>query len=694
MERLLVEEPSGILSFGGSRMALLDVESGFWGLRHQLEALIGERLTSSVLQQAGANGGASFAQSFADQTGTEGASLFTACLAAYQAAGFGQFEITNLDWPIGNIRIQANNSFESWMYRQHNNKPHAPICAYSAGVFVGFVNILGHRQDVVCIEHSCQAKGDAACVFELMPSAAAEGQQVVSFNPEPGLGRQLNLLEILFERMPVGIAVLDRAYYIQRYNATWNDFSNKYAPPSGKPLAPGICYFDHLPNTEATIKPLFDRALAGETVWENNVRLASDGIVTYWDVVLAPVIEDDDVVGMLTVSLDVTERVKLRQDLEDRVVARTQELQMLLEVAATANSSLKLDEMLTRTLDLLVDLVQASRAGVGLIDEATGQWQATILRPEQNVDPTELEKVLQAGQSVVQSGETRYIAPNPAAGFLEPGALLPLKIQKRKLGVLVIIGARGSNFTAEQLELFKSIAGQLSIAIEHAYLIEKTEDMAIAAERNRLARELHDAVTQTLFSASLIADVLPRIWERDMDQGRARLEELRELTRGALAEMRTLLLELRPATLTETSLAELLRQLVQAFGGRARLPIELIIEEERPFRPGSAQALPPEIQVALYRIVQEALNNITKHAGASQATLTLRFEAQAVVLSIQDNGRGFAVADKPTHSLGLSIMRERAQKIGADLTIESQIGTGTTITVHCPVANGAERKNA
>lgn len=672
-----------MLSFGGSRMALLDVESGFWGLRHQLEALIGERLTSSVLQQAGANGGASFAQSFAEQTGTEGASLFTACLAAYQAAGFGQFEITNLEWPIGNIRIQANNSFESWMYQQHNSKPHAPICAYSAGVFVGFVNILGHRQDVVCIEHSCQAKGDPACVFELKPSAAAEGQQVVSFKPEPGLGRQLNLLEILFERMPVGIAVLDRAYCIQRYNATWNDFSNKYAPPSGKPLAPGICYFEHLPNTEATIKPLFDRALAGETVWENNVRLASDGIVTYWDVVLAPVIEEGDVVGMLTVSLDVTERVKLRQDLEDRVVARTQELQMLLEVAATANSSLKLDEMLTRTLDLLVNLVQASRAGVGLIDEATGQWKSTILRPEQNVDPTEMEKVLQAGLSVVQSGETLYIAPDTTTGFLEPGALLPLQIQERKLGLLAIIGAPGSTFTPEQLELFKSIAGQLSIAIEHAYLIEKTEDMAIAAERNRLARELHDAVTQTLFSASLIADVLPRIWERDQRQGLARLEELRELTRGALAEMRTLLLELRPATLTETSLAELLRQLVQAFGGRSRLPIELVVEGERP--------LPPEIQVALYRIVQEALNNITKHAGASRAFIILRVDTRAVTLSIQDNGRGFDVADKPLQSLGLSIMHERAQKIGADLVIESQIGDGTTITVQCPIASGNER---
>ncbi|MCA9926844.1 MAG: PAS domain-containing protein [Anaerolineales bacterium] len=490
------------------------------------------------------------------------------------------------------------------------------------------------------------------------------------------------LLEMLFEHMPMGIAVLDREYRIQRYNPTWDDYSAGYAPPSGAPLVPGVCYFDHLPNTEATIKPMFNRVLAGETVRENNVRLESDGTVSYWDIVLAPLVEDGEVVGIIVVSLDATERVKLRQNLEGRVSARTQELQMLLEVATVANSSLNLDEMLTRTLDLLVDLVRASRAGVGLIDEKSGQWKSTILRPKRDVDPADMAQMLQAGRSVINSGEMMYIAPNAADGLLEPGALLPLQIRNRKLGLLAIIGPQESIFTQDQLDLFKSIAAQLSISIEHAYLIEEAEDVAIATERNRLARELHDAVTQTLFSAGLIADVLPRIWERDIEQGRARLEELRELTRGALAEMRTLLLELRPATLTESSLADLLRQLAQAFGGRSRLLIELVVEGERP--------LPPEIQVAFYRIAQEALNNIVKHAGAGRVTLNLTFTALTVHLSIHDNGRGFDVADTPVHSLGLGIMRERAQKIGANLAIESRIGEGTTIIVHCPIASGSE----
>lgn len=673
-----IEEQSGELRFGGSRMALLDIEAGFWGLRRQIEALIGERLTNSVLQQAGANGGASFAQSLASQAKMDESDAFTACISAYQSAGFGQFEINCLEWPLGRIQIRATNAFESWMYRQKNDIPDTAICSYSAGVFVGFVNALGDRQDVVCIEHACEAKGDEACLFELLPASQAEGKTAVAFRPDPGLGRQLNLLEMLFEHMPMGIAVLNREYCIQRYNPTWNDFSARYAPSSAVPLAPGVCYFDHLPGTETVVQPMFEKVLAGETIQQNDVRLELEGIVSYWDVVLAPLVEADEVVGILVVSIDTTERASLRQNLEQRVSDRTQELQMLLDVSATANSLLDLDEMLIRTLNLLVDLVGASRAGVSLLDEKTGKLQPGILRPEREVDPAEMALMLQAGQAVIDSGEMRYIAPDVSQELLEPGALLPLQIRDRKLGVLAIIGAPDSSFTPNQLALFKSIADQLSVAIENAHLFEKTENVAIAAERNRLARELHDAVTQTLFSASLIADVLPRIWERDQEQGRARLEELRELTRGALAEMRTLLLELRPATLTESSLADLLRQLTQAFGGRSRLPIEMIVEGERP--------LPPETQVALYRIAQEALNNITKHAGASQVILQLSFSSQAVRLSIQDNGRGFDKSSAPLNSLGLGIMQERAQKIGAEFTINSQIGEGTTVTVHCPLA--------
>ena len=417
---LLTTEQPGMLRFGGARMALLDIGAGFWGLRRQLAALIGEQLAASVLQQAGANGGASFARSVAGPLALSPDDAFAACVAAYQSAGFGQFDLVSAQWPLGRVLIRGSDTFEAWMYQQQGETVDVPVCAYSAGVFVGFVNMLSARQDVVCIEHSCQARGDGACQFELLPASQAAGHTVVPYKPDPGLGRQLNLLEILFERMPMGIAVLDPDFRIQRYNPTWNDFSARYAPPGGSRLAPGVGYFEHLPGAETIIQPLFERTLAGETVREDNVTLASGGIVTFWDIVLAPLIEGGAVAGILAVSIDVTERAHLRRNLEQRVAARTQELQILLDVAATANSSLHLNETLTKTLDIVVDLLDVSRAGCALLDVRSGAWKATFLRPERAVDAGGMARMLQAGRAVIDSGEIAYLAPDLPQGCLSP----------------------------------------------------------------------------------------------------------------------------------------------------------------------------------------------------------------------------------------------------------------------------------
>lgn len=202
-------------------------------------------------------------------------------------------------------------------------------------------------------------------------------------------------------------------------------------------------------------------------------------------------------------------------------------------------------------------------------------------------------------------------------------------------------------------------------------LAEKAAQEAVAADRTRLARDLHDAVTQTLFSSSLIAEVLPDLWEMDVNEAKNSTEELRQLTRGALAEMRTLLLELRPATLTQTRLNDLIKQLCEAFIGRSRLPIKLNIEGDR--------QLPPDVQIAFYRIAQESLNNVFKYARASQVDVNLYISSGSVHFATRDNGVGFDMSmSKPT-SLGMRIMRERAETIGAELQISSAPGSGTCV---------------
>ena len=149
---------------------------------------------------------------------------------------------------------------------------------------------------------------------------------------------------------------------------------------------------------------------------------------------------------------------------------------------------------------------------------------------------------------------------------------IPLMAKGRLVGSLNLSTNQSRTYPPEQIALLKTIGQQIGVAVENAYLYEQAEQTAISAERNRLARELHDAVTQTLFSANLIADVIPRIWKRNPEEGMKNLEELRQLTRGALAEMRTMLLEMRPESLERADIKSLLTQLADAFIGRVQSP--------------------------------------------------------------------------------------------------------------------------
>jgi two-component system nitrate/nitrite sensor histidine kinase NarX len=359
--------------------------------------------------------------------------------------------------------------------------------------------------------------------------------------------------------------------------------------------------------------------------------------------------------------------------LEQRVADRTQELATLNAIAATASSSLDLDEMLSITLKRLVELVGASRAGVILRDQDSAELVMQTTWPEHQVEETDLTQILEAGRQVLANNEPLHIPSNLKLGSDKPGVLLPLRVRGQALGVLSLIGPPDSRFSSEQLALFESIADQLGVAVENARLYEQAETTAVLTERNRLARDLHDSVTQTLFSASLIAEVLPRLWEKNPAEGKRRLQELRELSRGALAEMRTLLLELRPTALANSPLPDLLRQLAESVTGRARVPVSLAVQGEGD--------LPPDVKAAFYRIAQEALNNIAKHARASEALVNLRCRPEEVWLQIRDNGRGFDPAAVSPDHLGLGIMHERAEAVGATLKIESQRGQGTEVTV-------------
>lgn len=207
----------------------------------------------------------------------------------------------------------------------------------------------------------------------------------------------------------------------------------------------------------------------------------------------------------------------------------------------------------------------------------------------------------------------------------------------------------------------------------HSLLLAQAGEQATAAERNRLARELHDSITQLLFSINLVAGSLPILWEANPTQARRSTRELQRLTRGALAEMRTLLRELRPHTILSTDLGTLITQLAEGLAARQDIATELHID--------SVGTLPEEVHLAFYRIAQEAMTNIAKHSDASNLTVNLVHSESQADLSVADDGYGFEQSKKNGEGMGLDIMRERATGIDSVLTVSSQKGEGTSVSI-------------
>jgi len=401
---------------------------------------------------------------------------------------------------------------------------------------------------------------------------------------------------------------------------------------------------------------------------------------------------DQDCSYLLSVVRDVSQRVQEEQNLQQRVEARTREQSTLLEISQTLASALELQPGLI--LDQLRVIIDYTHGGLFKLEDSA--LDALAVRGPQALEQAmpfqirlqspEALTLLFNGQRASRIADVQ--SSDPPARFLralldEQASILlegvqswmwvPLAIKGRMIGAIGVAHTERNFFTAHHADLALTVANQSAITMVNAELYEHAHTLAALQERQRLARNLHDAVNQSLFSAGLIAEVLPRLWERNQDEGRQSLEDLRRLTRGAQADMRLLLAELRPSTLTDAELGDLLRLLGNALEGRTNIPISVTALGE-----GN---LPADVKVALYRLCQEGLNNIAKHAGASRVDILLQYETRGVELRIRDDGRGFDPEQTPPGHYGLSMMRERATAVGATLSITSQPGQGTDIVI-------------
>jgi PAS domain S-box-containing protein len=386
--------------------------------------------------------------------------------------------------------------------------------------------------------------------------------------------------------------------------------------------------------------------------------------------------------GAVGVFQDITERTRAEKALQKR----NYELQQFNKLAAELGATLELSQVFERVGEAVREVAGAESSSIWLWDEEHPNWlvRRAAFLPEQGLVSSGMR--LRCGEGVagwVAQHDESAIVPDtkvdprfsPRLGSLQIRSMLAVPLRRRGtvVGVLEALNKAAGSFDSNDCLLLETLANPAATAIENARLYDEARQSAAEAERSRLARELHDAVSQTLFSASVIAESLPRLWKQNPEKVRRGLTQLHLLTRGALAEMRALLLELRPTALVDANLGDLLRQLTDAFASRSRTRVSLTVEGQRP--------LPPEVQIALYRITQEALNNVIKHARAKEVAVHLQNLPDRVELRIEDNGRGFDLGAIPPERLGLKIIRERAGAIGATLEIESEAGRGTRIAI-------------
>ena len=245
------------------------------------------------------------------------------------------------------------------------------------------------------------------------------------------------------------------------------------------------------------------------------------------------------------------------------------------------------------------------------------------------------------------------------------------------LGAFYLTSKRGRrDFSERDQEAIELLAAHAAVALENADLLERSRELSVVEERNRLARELHDAVSQTLFSAALTAEAAAALVPADPDAAQREMRRAGELLQEASTELRALIFQLRPAGLERSGLAETLRKHVEVVSRVHRAPVE--------FQAGREGQHSPAVEETAYRIAQEAIANAVRNSGAQHISVDLACDGNGGLrLAVTDDGAGFDPEDPAllSHHLGLTSMRERAEQLGGDLRISSRPGSGTTVVL-------------
>ena len=559
----------------------------------------------------------------------------------------------------------------------------------------GIRAVASGQRDLFRVEYPCHSP-DRKCWFLMHVTRfySADGVRVVTAHEDITERKQIEVtlrqsearFRKVFEEGPIGMALVAPDFRLTEVNVALCRMLG-YTEDELTPLTfTDITHPDDVDLDVDLNKQLFAGQISHFNIEKRYIK--KNGDVLWVNLSTSIFLDDGQPVYGLKMLEDISDRKRAEQALNQRL----EELSVLHHTSEVLARATDLPATLQAMSETLMHWFEALYVHV-IIPELTQDDQRFIVGFERGSGPIayhaldlSLEALPLIGE-VIRKRQTQVFSnlqplqPDPViAAFIKKRNIqhvivVPLLVHGSPIGLMTVASDDAKrNFSPDEIKVTETIASDIAAAVENTRLTERAKVVAVAEARGHLARDLHDSVTQTLYSASLVAEALPQVCENNPAEIKDHLTIILQLIRGALAEMRTLLLELRPETLEKANLVTLLRQLGAALTGQTQIPVQLTVKGQPP-------ALPAEVKMGLFRMAQEIFNNISKHAHATEVSVNFENLTNQVILQVQDNGRGFDPTMVAPERLGLRIMQERANDIGASFELESRPGQGTRISI-------------
>ncbi len=457
----------------------------------------------------------------------------------------------------------------------------------------------------------------------------------------------------------------------------------------------------------ANMEELIDKAYSSEI----GVTLLNKDGIEYDAEISAALLRDNsgNPTGFISTTKDITERKRAAEE----ILQRNRELAALNAIAQSVSQSLDLDEVLSNALDKTLEILAIKHGTIAFLGRETGRL---TLRTTRGISEEEIKAIspIKMGEDIIglvaESGDPLFVesildSANLMRNFtlevvvaqqLKSVMYVPLKAKGKTLGVMCAFTQGHRVFTPEEHKLLTTIGHEISTAIENALLYQELQQkekirgqglrqtiLAQEEERRRIARELHDQTSQVLTGASAKIEASVAALPDGTDEIKTILKETRVALTDMMDDVRRIIYELRPSTLDDLGLVAAVRWHAKEYLERACVQPHFEIV-------GRRKKLPPQIETALFRIIQEAMTNVVKHAQAKNVSIKLGYRKGSVTASIMDDGKGFDLkkATSPKHRkrrLGMVNMKERTDILNGSFVINSRLGFGTQVTVEIPI---------